>query len=178
MGKLLSSLVTGVLFVLKILWWILKSVVHVLGEIIVFFGLYVPGLYLIFGATLSKFTGFDLTIASVDRTLFFWGLFLCLVCSAIITIRKLIIAPFKTAFSNFRSRTKKRVVGSKPQYAPSYDNDKPRRDTNYIAPLVYRSRTYPEITVHEYPDRFELFRDSGDGMGLKYFKTEYKNNFK
>ena len=175
MGKLLSSLITGLMFVIKLLWWIFKSVVHVLGEIIVFFGLYVPGLYLLFGAVLSKFLGFSMVDASVDRTLFFWGLFLCLVCSVIITIRKLIIAPFKTAFGNFKSNTKKRIENTKPRYEQS---EPPRRTSEPYAPLVYQSRTYPEITVHEYPDRFELFRDEHNGMGLKYVKTEYKNNFK
>ena len=175
MGKVLSSLVTGLLFVIKILWWILKSLVHVLGEIIVFFGLYVPGLYLLFGAALSKFLGFNMTVASTNRTLFFWGLFLCLVCAVIITIRKLIIMPFKKVFGNFKDKTKKQIEDSKPRYDRQ---DPPRRQPLKDGPLVYQSRKYPEITVHEYPDRFELFRDFHDGMGLTYVKTEYKNNFK
>lgn len=171
MGKVLSSLITGLLFVIKILWWVLKSLVHVLGEIIVFFGLYVPGLYLLFGATLSKFAGFDMSAVGTNRTLFFWGLFLCLVCSVIITIRKLIIAPFKTVFGNFKSKTKNRIEKSRPHYDTP---QQPRRMEQGKIPLIYQSRTYPEITVHEYHDRFELFRDGGDGMGLKYVKTEYK----
>ena len=177
MGKLLSSLITGSLFLLKIVWWILKSLIHVLAEIIIFFGLYVPGLYLLFGAVLSKFAGFNMAVASTNRTLFFWGLFLCVVCSAIITIRKLVIAPFKTAFGNFKAKTKKSIRASKPRYEPYAP---PRRDNGYDTgyPMIYRSKMYPEITVHEYPDRFELFRDSPDGMGPRHVKTEYKNNFK
>lgn len=83
--------------------------------------------------------------------------------------------PFKKVFGNFKSKAKKQMEDSKPHFDRE---DPPRRQVPADRPLVYQSRKYPEITVHEYPDRFELFRDFNDGMGLTYVKTEYKNNFK
>lgn len=43
-------------------------------------------------------------------------------------------------------------------------------------PLEYRSRLYPDIKVREWSDRFELYRD--DGEGEKFFRVEYKDGRK
>lgn len=189
MGKFLSIIITIIFFIIKILYWLLKAIVIILGDILIFFGLYIPGLYLLFGATLSRYLDFSMINPGTDRTLFFVGLGLCLVCAVIITIRNLIIKPFKTVFGNFKDKAKKEIVESRPKLKDSKlkkDKDKPRRgkdipeekpqDIQY--PLVYKSKIYPEITVYEYEDRFELFRDSDDELGKKYVKTEFKNNFK
>ncbi len=198
MGKVLTAIATGLFFVLKIIFWILKFIVTILGEIIVFFGLYVPIVYAILGAILARFTTFSLTEPSTDLNLFFLGLGLCGVCAIIITIRNFVIRPFKTVFGKFAKRRKDQL-SSVPKMKKK-EKDQPRRkdditnDSDLVVeptntkrkkgkealdesekPLIYRSRVHPEITVYEYSDRFDLYRDSDDDeLGKKFVKTEYK----
>ncbi len=170
MGRALTLIVTGAVFLVKIIIWLFRVIVRALGEIIVFFGLYIPGLYLLLGAVLSKYLGFDLNVAGTERTLYLIGIALCFLCSALITIRKLVIAPVRTAFSGMGKRTKREIV-KRP-----YFREEERRVTRDFKsspyPLEYRSKLYPEIRVREWSDRFELYRD--DGEGEKFFKVEYK----
>lgn len=173
MGKALTLLVTGLVFLVKILFWLFRVIVRALGEIIVFFALYIPGLYLILGALLSKFAGFDITTNGLERTLYLVGMVACILCSIIITIRKLILTPIKTVFSGIGRRTKKEF-DTRPDF-----HDEEKKITRNISspyPLEYRSKLHPEIKVREWSDRFELYID--DGEGEKFYKVEYKNNFK
>ena len=172
MGKVLSIAFTGLLFGVKILYWILKAIVTLLGKILVFFGLYIPGIYLIFGAILTKFSVLSFSVQDTRLNLFILGLILCVVCALIITVRNILVKPFKTALTNLKNDAKKEFVDNRPKMKKS-STDKPRRHAEYY-PLVYRSQIYPDITVHEYEDRFELFRDTPNGKKQKFFKTEYK----
>ncbi len=168
MGRALTLIVTGLVFAIKILFWLFKIIVRAVGEIIVFFSLYIPGLYLLVGAFLSKFAGFDINAPGLDRTLFLIGIVLCVLCSLILTIRKLIITPFKTAFSGVARRTKKEF-SSRPEFK---EEERKIISSNSPYPLEYRSKIYPDIKVREWSDRFELYKH--DGEGEKLYKIEYK----
>lgn len=170
MGKALTLIFTGLVFIFKLLFWLFKVIVRAVGEIIIFFGLYIPGLYLLFGVILSKFTEFDINAVGLDRTLFLIGLGLCLVCSILLTVRKLIITPIKTVFSGVGKRTKK-TISSRPDFRD--EQRRVERNPYSPYPLEYRSKLYPDIKVREWSDRFELFKD--DGEGEKFYKVEYKN---
>ena len=172
MGKVLSIIFTGLFFGVKILYWILKAIVTLLGKILVFLGLYIPGLYLILGAILTKFSVFSFSVRDTRLNLFILGLILCVLCSLIIAIRNIVLKPFKTALHKFGEDAKKEFIDNRPKIKKP-QTDKPRRHEEYY-PLVYRSQIYPDITVHEYEDRFELFRDTPDGKKQKFYKTEYK----
>lgn len=171
MGRALTLLVTGLVFLVKILFWLFRVIVRALGEIIVFFALYIPGLYLILGAILSKYAGFNITIDGLDRTLYLIGMVACFICSIIITVRKLVLTPIKTVFSGIGKRTKKEF-DSRPEFREE-EKRVSRSVSNNGYPLEYRSKLYPEIKVREWSDRFELYVD--DGEGEKFYKVEYKN---
>lgn len=109
MGRALTLVVTGAVFLVKIIIWLFRVIIRALGEIIVFFGLYVPGLYLLFGAILSKYLGFDLNAMGTERTLYLVGIALCFLCSALITLRKLVLTPISTVFSGMGKRTGKEI---------------------------------------------------------------------
>lgn len=171
MGRALTLLVTGIVFLVKILFWLFRVTVRALGEIIVFFSLYIPGLFLIFGAVLSKYFGLNISTPGLERTLFIIGIVLCFLCSAIITVRKLILTPINTVFSGMKKRTKKEF-DTRPDFREEEKKFVRRTTSKY--PLEYRSKLYPEIKVREWSDRFELYVD--DGEGEKFYKVEYKNN--
>lgn len=200
---------TGIFFVLKIVFWLLKIIISILADFFIFFGLYVPGFYILFGALLSHFTEFSLTTPSTDLNLFLVGLGLAVLCAVMITVRNLIIRPFKIVFGKTKDKTKKNIKDhprlkkndqedenedrkkedrrvkeerADEEDAVDEENEKERRevkkkkekdDEDSQYPLIYRSELYPEITVHEYEDRFDLYRDT-EGYGKKFFKTEYK----
>ncbi|MBQ2714427.1 MAG: hypothetical protein IJF76_02220 [Clostridia bacterium] len=174
MGKVLTIVATGIFFVLKFIFWLLKCIVTVLGDFIIFFGLYIPGLYLIFGALLVRFSNFSFTTPSTDLNLFFMGLGLSVLCAVIITIRNLVVKPFKAVFGKTKEKTKENIK-SRPRFKKSEDKPRRQEENNSPYPLIYRSEIYPEITVHEYEDRFDLYRDSDDELGKKFVRTEYKN---
>lgn len=169
MGRALTLIVTGLVFGIKILFWLFRIIVRAVGEIIVFSHLYIPGLFILLGALLSKFAGFDVNAPSLERTLYLCGIGLCFGCSLILTIRKLIITPFKTVFSGISSRTKKEI-STKPEFK---QEERKLISTSSPYPIEYRSKIYPDIKVREWSDRFELYKD--DGEGEKFYKVEYKN---
>lgn len=171
MGKVLSLLFAGLFFGVKILYWILKAIITLLGKILVFFGLYIPGVYLLLGAVLTKFSVFSFSVLDTRLNLFILGLILCVVCAIIISVRNLIVKPFATVVKNFGKDAKKEFVDNRPKIKKNAKDNPRREQTPY--PLVYRSQIYPDITVHEYEDRFDLYRDEKNGK-IKFFKTEYK----
>lgn len=171
MGKILSFIFAGLFFAVKIVYWLLKAIIILLGKILVFFGLYIPGVYLLLGAVLTKFNVFSFSALDTRLNLFVLGLILCTICALIIAIRNLIVKPFATVLKKFGEDTKKEFVDKRPKMKKN-PKDKPRREESPY-PLVYRSQIYPDITVHEYEDRFDLYRDDKNGK-IKFFKTEYK----
>ena len=201
MGKALTIIAAGIFFLLKIVYWILKLIVSVLADIFIFFGLYIPALFLIFGVVLTKFTDFSFTSLDTNLNLYVVGLGLCVLCAVIITIRNLIIRPFKIVFGKTKEKTKKTLADrpkfkredkedrrrveeksfDKRQDEKSFDEKDKREESidneREERPLIYRSEIYPEIIVHEYEDRFDLYKEV-DGYGKKFFRTEYKEQEK
>lgn len=99
----------GIIFtILLIVWTVIKLVfkliwviVKVLATLFLFFGLYIPLFYSVFGIVLLATTDFTLGVMGTDQVLFYIGLGLCGVASIIITIRNLIVRPFSAIFAPF-----------------------------------------------------------------------------
>lgn len=99
----------GIIFtILLIVWTVIKLVfkliwviVKVLATLFLFFGLYIPLFYSVFGIILLATTDFTLGVMGTDQVLFYIGLGLCGVASVIITIRNLIVRPFSAIFAPF-----------------------------------------------------------------------------
>lgn len=182
---LFVTVLLAVWSVLKLIGSILKAVIKTLGNIIVFLGLYIPLFYVFFGFIIMATTEFNIAVNSVDRTLFYVGLALCCGCSIIIMIRNLLIRPFASVFSSFKrddeyieTRPRPRMRTAATRRNPRYiDEDAPcerRKRDDYDRPLIYYSKRQPEILVHEYGNRFELYREMNGE--LKFYRTEYKDD--
>ena len=118
------------------------------------FGLYVPAVYLAYGAVLYLAFGFGLVERSVDGALYIFGFVLCFGCSAVIAFRRLRTKPLKDLL---------RVAAE--EYAGK------RRSKNALeVPRIYRSRVNRGVTVYEYV----LYEKRGRGLAL--VKTEWKKD--
>lgn len=122
------------------------------------FGLYVPAVYLAYGAVLYLAFGFGLFERSVDGALYIFGFVLSFGCSAVIAFRRLRTKPLKDLL---------RVAAE--EYAGK------RRSKNAPeVPRIYRSRVNRGVTVYEYADRYDLYEKRGRGLAL--VKTEWKKD--
>ena len=122
------------------------------------FGLYVPAVYLAYGAVLYLAFGFGLFERSVDGALYIFGFVLSFGCSAVIAFRRLRTKPLKDLL---------RVAAE--EYAGK------RRSKNAPeVPRIYRSRVNRGVTVYEYADRYDLYEKRGRGLAI--VKTVWKKD--
>ncbi len=99
----------GIIFMVSIIIWtiiklvfkLLAVIVKVLASLIIFFGLYIPLFYGVFGIILLATTEFTFGGAGTDQVLYYIGFGLCCVASVIISIRNLIVRPLSTVFAPF-----------------------------------------------------------------------------
>jgi len=103
MGEQLKN---GVLVALGVAIWaalkgvakIVKVIITVLTNIIIFFGLYIPLFYALFGVLLLAFTDFTLGGTGTNQVLYYVGLGLSLLGSVIITVRTCFVRPISAIF--------------------------------------------------------------------------------
>lgn len=145
---------------LKLFHFIFDVVLKGIVSVLVFFGLYIPFFHLVFALYLWLLTSFNPFDWSTNSQLYLLGLVLCFVCSAIISIRNLILEPAKNIFK-YVNIVKYKQQGN--HYVPE-------------KPDIYRSSTNPELIVYEYSDRFELFTEHYGK--LNYKRTDYKRGRK
>jgi len=195
----------GVAFatIFKLIFYIFSTAVKLIANIMVFFGLYMPFFYLIYGEMLLLFTDFTIETYTPELGLYIFGLVLCCFCSVIITIRNLIVKPVKAIFGRDEHFDERRYYERRPRPPMRYSGgeyprprrhmyppirsreygylriDRPREyldrfDSFYERPEVYRSEVHPDTIVYEYGDRFDLYRHNGDI--LEYVETKYRDH--
>lgn len=120
--------------ILRAAWRLTRFVCKWIATVIMYFGLYIPGLYLVYGIVLHFTLGVRLFDFSTDSQLYLLGMVLCLTASAIIAVRHLVIAPIKSVLK-FRDR----------HAVPEQ-------------PLVYRSEVNPSLIIYEYDSRYDVYR--------------------
>ncbi|MBQ9145940.1 MAG: hypothetical protein IJX70_05760 [Clostridia bacterium] len=145
----------ALLAVLRLIWTIIRETVKVLARVIVYFGLYVPFFYGIFGVVMVALGQFEFEVFSLNTILYYVGLTLCFGVSVGLFIRSYGRKPISSvtagsadAIRAARRRRPARVREVKADPAPA---EKPL--------FVYHSEVHPDILVHEYADRFDLYRD-------------------
>ena len=72
--------------VIKLIFKLLAVIVRVLASLIVFFGLYIPLFYGVFGIILLVATDFTFGGTGTDQVLYYVGFGLCCVASVIISV--------------------------------------------------------------------------------------------
>ncbi|MEG2273738.1 MAG: hypothetical protein RSC44_00240 [Clostridia bacterium] len=149
---------TAISVVGRVLYQIFKGVIEALAKIMVYFGLYMPTLYLIYGGILQWLMDFMLFDLSVDSMLYIFGFTLSLVCAVIISVKNLIVKPYRKYFA------KTDII--------EYTNDKKLSKTAPEAPKIYNSKVNLGVVVYEYSNRYDLYEQYNDGLRL--VNTEYK----
>lgn len=134
--------------ILSALLKFLGYVVKFLSTIMLYFGLYIPFFYFLYGLIIHLTLNVTLFDFSTNSQLYLLGLLLCCVSAVIITVRNIVLAPIKSALK-FMDR-----------------NKRPEE------PLVYRSELMPDLVIYEYSDRYDVFRDCNGR--LSYLRTEGK----
>lgn len=177
-----AVILTGIV---KAIYKVLEVVAIIILELLVYFGLWIPTVYMIITGICMLTGNLDLSQYNVSTIIFYIGLALCLLGSLVITIRHLIINPIgdiieerkvKKQFKHNQELEKQRMMyendpakyyakyeGQAPHPShPVYRQDKNERKENH-PPLVYRSNVDPSIIVHEYKDYFEVYREDPHG---------------
>ena len=151
----------GIVAILTIFWKIIKLVAEVIAKLVIYLGLWAPLLYLAYGGILMLiYKGFHMFSMDTNSIIYFVGLILCLIISVIITIKNLILKPFKKIFG------RKDVI----KYG---DKDERKLKRNMPeAPKIYKSRVNPGVIVYEYKNRYDLYEEHNNQLVL--VSTEYK----
>lgn len=134
--------------ILRVVIKFLGYVVRALSTIMLYFGLYIPFFYMLYGLIIYLTLGVQLFDFSVNSQLFLLGLLLCLISSVIISVRSVILAPIKSVLKYMDRRS-----------APEQ-------------PLIYRSTVLPDLIIYEYSNRYDVFRDYNGR--LCFIRTESK----
>lgn len=156
--------------ILKIFRFILDVVVKILARILRITGLYVPLLYAIYILVLYAIFRFDLSTASTETTLFYIGLTTSFVCAVVIFVKNL-----SKPFAIFKRKTVKvRYENDDTDDMRDTERRQTLREREEERPDIYWSRLYPDLLVHEYHDRFKLYKRINGEMRL--VKIEYKDD--
>ena len=185
--SILGIIVSVVTAAVTALFFVSNVVMKKIAKGVVFFGLQVPMIYLLYGAGLKVVFDFTLGVSDIDTALYMWGLYVSLAASAVITVRHLITP--ETGSGGYISRhshrlsrrernrrdREERMLAAKRSMAPqvSYTVYPPQREVSSEVtvrrqPLVYRSKYNPELVIHEYDDRYDVYCDD------KLLRIEYK----
>lgn len=196
-GAALGSAFKAVLFFLNAL---IKGIVAVMT----FFGLWAPFLYALAGVILYFVLDFNPFVFDIDGILYTAGFAASVVVSIIITVRHLLAKPLKSVRDGFKKpvwekkdkkenkdaeekefakrpsraiERKRKNVSTEPR---KHTGGKPNKSiaekiiVSDEVPKVYYSKREANTVIHEYSDRFEVYRISGSREILD--KVEFKNN--
>lgn len=168
MGSALKVIAIGVLELSKLII-----------KLLVFFGLWLPLIYTLFGLILYYTLNFNPFELQLEGQLFISGFVACVICSVIISIRNLIIKPIKSVAKGFKTpiwtkvpikekeEPTKKLKTKHPIVATSLEEiEKPR-------PSIYYSTLEMNTLIHEYKDRFEIYRLEDNKAKLE--RVEYKD---
>lgn len=248
MGKKQSNTLKEILLAIgNGLFALVKGLFRLLFKIIISFGLYLPGLYALFGYILHVTTGFDPFDFKVYSVIYLSGGVACVICAIIISVRNTIVMPAKSIFGKKtenkeqikeewadvdfaseeqqkKSEAEKKELELAPPVNPETKETESDEDLNELdellprfliddtelqneitekeqasnllfdwlpekiettttektvmkktpkkeIPEIYYSKLQPNILVHEYSDRFELFKTVGEktvSIGVEY----------
>ncbi len=166
---------------MKTIMTILHIIALIVVNLLVYFGLWIPLVYMIITGILMLGGGLDLAVLDTNTILFYCGLALCFAGSIVITIRHLIIMPLKDMMNISDAKKKikekkqlekqrKLYMSDPAKYFIKYEGEMPhdshpvylqtkKERANTLPPIVYRSNVDQSIIVHEYSNHFEVFRE-------------------
>lgn len=171
--------------------WIIKAVIkiakillHVIAYMLLYFGLWIPAIYMIICGILMLTGGLNISVLDTNTILFYIGLALTLIGSLIISVRNLIVKPIKQIIESEKAKRelqqrkdadkRQKMYEKKPvKYFKKYEGGMPHKSHPYydpnisrkgfIPPKVYRSNNNPSIIIHEYHNHFKVFQEYTNG---------------
>lgn len=171
--------------VMKSIFKVLHFIIVLIANLLVYFGLWIPFVYLIICGILMLVGDLNISVMNTNTIIFYTGLALTLLGSLVITIRHLIIIPLnqfmdyrkaKKEFKEKQNEIKKQKLYEKnpAKYFMKYEGKLPHEShpaytynenerKQYAPPLVYRSRNNKNIIIHEYETHFDVFREYANG---------------
>lgn len=183
----------------KTIYKIVKLVLVIIANILFYFGLWIPAIYLLVCGILMLTGGLNIQVLNTNTMLFYIGLGLTLIGSLIISIRNLIVKPIRQVLESNRAKRelemrkfeqkKQKMYEKNPvKYFKKYEGGMPHKSHPYynpnidrkgfIPPKVYRSRNNPSIIVHEYTTHFNVFQEYKNGDFKLIDVKEKPQNFK
>ncbi|MEG2454384.1 MAG: hypothetical protein RSB20_05920, partial [Clostridia bacterium] len=123
-------------------------VIRVVSYLLLFFGLYLPFFYLLYGLIIHLLLEVKLFDFSANSQLFLLGLLLTIVSAVIISVRNLVMIPLR----NVIAYCDRKNLPEQPE--------------------IYQSQLQPDLTIYEYKNRFDVYRRSNGR--LLFLRTEYK----
>ena len=166
-------LVVALLVALKVAYTVIKEFVKILAKVIVYFGLYVPFGYFLFGVVLVATGAFDFEVASLDSILFYVGLALCFGVSICLFIHSYGKKPVYTIIAGSGAAIRAAVPPKRARHRQVREVKRPERGESDGHPLfVYHSEVNPNLLIQEYADHFDVYYD--DHNTVQFLRREEK----
>ena len=183
--------------VFRAIFYLIGVVVKVLASVLVFTGLWVPAVYALLGGILYLIYHFDpLNNQGLYEYLYLTGAIITVVIALIIFIRNLIVKPIKKAvtgddgtepWKKKKEKKKKEKSEERGEWVPKkrlfsrQKEEKPEEKVIFEEPVfekkeepnIYLSAVEENTLIHEYSDRFEVYK-LVNGRAIRD-KVEYKN---
>ena len=132
---------------------LLKCILQVVSGLIVFFGLYIPLFYFVFGLVLLGTTDFQFGGTGTYQILYYVGLGICCLAAVIISIRNLLVRPLSHVFAPIKEYREERRRERERE-----DRERGRDDR----------RDYDDRDRRDYDDRRDYRRDYDDRRDSRY----------
>ena len=170
-------------FIIKISLRVFDVLMYLIADLLIYFGLWIPSLYLLITGGFMLFGTLNVTVLSVYSVLFYAGLALSLIGSLIITVRNLIVKPIKEhikyrevrrEYRQNQAKLKKEEMYQKhpDKYFAKYEEEAPpldhpvynstKKTRTSLPHKTYRSKQDPSLIIHEYEDKYVIYKDCGD----------------
>jgi hypothetical protein len=165
--------------VLRFIVSALELILRILINLLIFFGLWLPLVYALFGLALYLALGFNPLDWNLEGQLYISGFATCVLCSLIITVRNLIVKPAKQVFDGFKTPLWKRakdknielVEITKSKATVKQPKKKSEKEEK---PSIYYSAIEPDTLIHEYSDRFEIYKIEDNKARLETVEYKYE----
>lgn len=146
--------------VIKLIFKLIWVIVKILAALFIFFGLYIPLFYGVFGIALLAATDFVLGVLGTDQVLYFLGFGLSCLAAVIISIRNLIVRPISAIFAPFLEyrddikKAKEELSGKKEEEQNAQQqNAVGQNNPAYLNQQPYPGYGQPDYMRNAYPQQ-------------------------
>ncbi len=141
---------TAILLVIaKAIYKIVKFALNILAHIFVYFGLWIPGIYLLICSILILTGGLDPKVINTNSIIFYIGLAITMLGSLIITVRHLIIQPIHQVLESERAKRELWERKEKEKRQKLYEKNPIKYFKKYEGGMPHKSHPYYDPLSHQ-----------------------------